>query len=108
VRDTAVSRKVKELYEFHCQVCGNRLKCEGGFYAEGAHIRPLGAPHNGPDVISNILCLCPNDHVLFDYGAISIADDLCLIGQSGRLRISDQHQIELSHLKYHRKMWGLS
>jgi predicted restriction endonuclease len=41
-------------------------------YAEAHHIKPLGAPHNGPDVRANILCVCPNDHVLLDYGAIKL------------------------------------
>ncbi|WP_406603762.1 HNH endonuclease [Neolewinella aquimaris] len=27
---------------------------------------PLGAPHNGPEDLSNLLCLCPNYHVKFD------------------------------------------
>jgi putative restriction endonuclease len=50
-----------------------------------AHIRPLGAPHNGPDVKENIIiCLCPNHHVLFDSGAITLADDLLVIGVDGR------------------------
>jgi len=106
VRDTGVSREVKALHNFHCQICGVRLDCEGGPYAEAAHIRPLGAPHHGPDVIGNILCLCPNDHVLFDNGAISIADDYQLIGRSGRLRVSHRHEIDPAQLKYHRKMWG--
>jgi len=43
-----------------------------GPYAEAAHIRALGLPHNGPDVLENLLCLCPNDHVRFDAGAIYI------------------------------------
>ena len=92
VRDTAVSREVKELHEFQCQICGIRLECEGGPYAEAAHIRPLGAPHHGPDVIGNVLCLCPNHHVLFDHGALAIADDLSLIGQEGRLRMANAHK----------------
>jgi putative restriction endonuclease len=108
VRDTAVSRKVKALHNFHCQICGTRLECEGGPYAEGAHIRPLGTPHNGPDVLENVLCLCPNDHVLFDHGAISIADDFQLMGKSGCLRIAKKHEIDPAHLKYHREMWGLA
>jgi putative restriction endonuclease len=77
-------------------------------YAEGAHIRPLGAPHNGPDVVENVLCLCPNDHVLFDHGAISITDDLHLIGRSGYLRTAKKHEIDPLHLKYHREMWGMT
>ena len=37
VRDTAVSRTVKALHNFHCQICGIRLDCEGGPY-ERPHI----------------------------------------------------------------------
>lgn len=106
VRDTAVSRKVKSLHDFHCQICGTRLECEGGPYAEAAHIRALGAPHNGPDVVENVLCLCPNHHVLFDYGSFSIADDYMLIGQEGRLRTVIGHTIDVAHIEYQRKMWG--
>jgi putative restriction endonuclease len=106
VRDTAVSRRVKALHDFKCQVCGTRLECEGGPYAEAAHIRALGEPHNGPDVIENVLCLCPNHHVLFDYGTISIADDYSLIGQQGRLRTLNDHAIDRAHIEYQRKMWG--
>jgi putative restriction endonuclease len=106
VRDTVVSRRVKALHEFQCQVCGTRLECEGGPYAEAAHIRALGSPHNGPDVIENVLCLCPNHHVLFDNGAISIADDYSLIGQQCRLRTLNEHTIDRSYIGYQRKMWG--
>jgi hypothetical protein len=70
VRDTKTSREIKRLYEFRCQVCGVRLEIEPGvFYAEGHHIQPPGRQHNGQDVSSNILCLCPNHHALFDYFA---------------------------------------
>lgn len=106
VRDTAVSRSVKELYDFQCQICGTRLQCEGGPYAEAAHIRPLGSPHHGPDVIGNILCLCPNDHVLFDNGAISIADDFSLIGVHGSLNICGAHSVDVVQPEYQRRMWG--
>ena len=106
VRDTAVSRRAKALHDFQCQVCGIRLGCEGGPYAEAAHIRPLGAPHHGPDVIENVLCLCPNHHVLFDNGAISIAEDFSLIGARGRLRVLDTHVIGPAYTEYQRKMWG--
>jgi putative restriction endonuclease len=106
VRDTAVSRQVKALHKFQCQVCGIRLECEGGPYAEAAHIRALGSPHNGPDIIENVLCLCPNHHVLFDNGAISIDDDFSLIGYEGQLRKTSAHKIEKSYLQYQRKIWG--
>ena len=106
VRDTTVSRRVKALHDFRCQVCGIRLECEGGPYAEAAHIRALGSPHNGPDLIENVLCLCPNHHVLFDNGAISVADDFSLIGSEGRLRTSSSHPVDLAHFEYQRRMWG--
>jgi putative restriction endonuclease len=102
VRDTQQARKVKELYEYHCQICGVRLEGLAGPYAEAAHIRPLGMPHNGPDSLDNLLCLCPNHHVLFDYGGIAIADDFSLLGSDGRLTVKPQHQINLVHIQYHR------
>jgi len=106
VRDTALSRHVKHLHEFRCQVCGTRLECEGGWYAEAAHIRPLGSPHHGPDTLDNLLCLCPNHHVLFDNGGFAIADDLSLIGIEGRLASSPDHPIDRQHLAYHRGLAG--
>ena len=69
VRNTAVTQWVKALYGFRCQVCGGRLETPVGPYAEGAHLRPVGQPHHGPDEASNVLCLCPNDHVKLDRGA---------------------------------------
>src|SRR6266542_2865195 len=42
VRDNDITRRVKELHEFYCQVCGHRLEFrKGEYYAEGAHIQPL-------------------------------------------------------------------
>ncbi|MEU5548162.1 YDG/SRA domain-containing protein [Micromonospora sp. NPDC047793] len=72
VRSTAVANGVKRLHGHRCQVCGIQLATPAGPYAEAAHIRALGKPHNGPDVPSNVLCLCPNHHVLFDTGAIYV------------------------------------
>lgn len=103
VRDTKQSIKVKKLYDFHCQICGIKLEGKSGAYAEGAHIQPLGSPHNGPDVSSNILCLCPNHHVLFDMGVFSIAQDLKLIGLEGTLKVVGDHKIDKECLLYREK-----
>lgn len=103
VRDTKQARRVKALYDYCCQVCGIRLESNAGLYAEAAHIKPLGIPHNGSDSINNLLCLCPNHHVLFDYGAFSIADDLSLLGIEGTLKIVRQHEIHIENLRYHRE-----
>ena len=83
LRDTRLARIVKESHKYRCQICGETLKLgDGTPYAEAHHIIPLGKPHNGPDVRGNILCVCPNDHVLLDYGAIKLdADRLDGIGK---------------------------
>lgn len=106
IRDTAMSRKVKELYDHRCQVCGVQLIGPGGPYAEGAHIRPLGRPHNGPDNADNLLCLCPNHHFLFDVGAFGIQESFELIGISGKLNRLPSHRIDKAHLQYHLAHFG--
>ncbi len=108
VRATKVSKDVKYLHDHQCQVCGTAIDTPAGKYAEGAHIKPLGRPHNGPDVLENILCLCPNHHVMFDAGTFGIADDFTLIGGlSGTLRLKRGHAIGQDYLKYHREHYGL-
>ncbi len=103
IRDTAQARQIKVLYDHRCQMCGTRLECPAGPYSEAAHIRPLGAPHNGPDTKDNILCLCPNHHVLFDNGAVSIAEDLALVGDDSDLIVHRNHHINRHYLAYHRE-----
>lgn len=107
VRDTKQAQRIKELYDYCCQVCCVRLEGTAGPYAEAAHIRPLGIPHNGSDSIDNLLCLCPNHHVLFDYGAFSVANDLSLLGIEGVLTVIAQHQISVGNLHYHREHYFL-
>jgi len=110
VRDTLRARRVKKWHDWTCQVCGVQLVTQSGPYAVSAHIRPLGRPDDGPDHESNMLCLCPNDHVRFDGGAIVVSDDFNVIEVAtgatvGRLRTKRQHQIDVEHLRYHRSRW---
>ncbi|MEX2411864.1 MAG: HNH endonuclease, partial [Candidatus Paceibacterota bacterium] len=73
LRDTNLARRVKEEKKYKCEICDQSLELkEGRLYTEVHHIIPLGTPHNGPDVRGNILCVCPNHHVLLDYGAIKL------------------------------------
>lgn len=107
IRDTKIAGDVKQLYDYKCQVCGFVIKTKNSNYAEGAHIRPLGLPHNGDDCLANILCLCPNHHVMFDKGCFSIADDFSLLGiEEGRLQVDKKHKINIENLKYHRLSHG--
>jgi putative restriction endonuclease len=103
VRASGVTRSVKSIHSFHCQVCNARLDTASGPYAEGAHIRPLGRPHNGADRTSNVLCLCPNHHVLLDFGAFTIGPDWKLWGVAGELLTSAKHVIEEENVNYHRE-----
>lgn len=110
VRCTEVSQYIKQLYDDTCQACGTRLPLPGGRgYSEGAHIRPLGRGHDGPDVSSNVLCLCPNCHVLFDKGALVVDTDMkvWVNGEPTRmLVVDDRHVIDDEHLVYHRDRYG--
>jgi hypothetical protein len=108
VRATAVSQFVKRIHDHTCQVCRTRLAVHGHGYSEGAHIRPLGGGHGGPDVPSNVLCLCPNCHVLFDIGAL-IVDDAMQVWVDGeprgQLTVDGRHVISAEHLAYHREYY---
>jgi putative restriction endonuclease len=110
VRNTDIATSVKKLHDHHCQVCGQRLVTPAGPYAEGAHIRALGRPHDGPDVLGNLLCLCPNDHVLFDAGSIYVDADGIVRDISGApvgpLRTVPGHGIDAGYLRYHREAHG--
>lgn len=103
VRDTKQSKSLKLFYKHTCQVCGIQINTAAGPYAEAAHIRPLGEPHSGPDTADNIICLCPNHHVMFDLGTFSIESDFSLVGIKGKLLVRDGHKIDVGYLKYHRE-----
>ena len=94
LRDTKISRKIKELYGYQCQLCGDVINFKNGQkYSEVHHIKPLGSPHNGPDVEGNVICVCPNHHALLDFGGIEL--DL------SQLKIPLNHEIHEKYIKYH-------
>lgn len=106
LRDTLIAESVKKEHDYVCQTCSTRIERLGGAYAEGAYIRPLGRPHNGPDTADNILCLCPNCHVLFEGWAFSIEDDGTLLGVlNGSLNELETHNVDRKHLGYHRRLY---
>ena len=94
IRDTEISRRVKALYAYRCQICGYTIDLGSGkLYAEAHHIMPLGSKHNGPDIVENIMCVCPNHHVLLDYGAIPISQT--------NLRTASGHIFSEAYINYH-------
>jgi putative restriction endonuclease len=110
-RDQRLVDRVKLLHRHQCQVCGLRLETRFSHYSEAAHIRGLGNPHNGPDEISNLLCLCPNHHVQFDTLAIFIDEDWNIRRSKDEERISTlrrhpEHEIDEQYVEYHRGLCG--
>ncbi|MEI5671844.1 MULTISPECIES: YDG/SRA domain-containing protein [unclassified Nocardioides] len=110
-RDTKVSKAVKALYDNRCQICHIRIELANGPYSEGAHIRPIGEPHNGADKVSNMLCLCPNHHVMFDRGGLYIASNFFVYERDGSPVgplnvVVSKHFLSADDLSYHRKHHG--
>lgn len=103
IRNYQRAINVKSWYGYACQVCSLAIKTTAGLYAEAAHIQPLGEPHNGPDIEANLLCLCPNHHVMFDNGSFTIADDFSLIGIPGKITVIGKHKIDRRFIQYHRE-----
>jgi len=94
IRDTRLTRKIKFLHAFKCQICGTSLDLtDGKKYAEAHHIKPLGSPHNGPDVLGNIICVCPNHHALLDYRAIRLDGNM--------LQDVDEHKVAEEYINHH-------
>jgi hypothetical protein len=72
-RDRKRAAAIKRKYENTCLFCGARLQVGiNRFYSEAAHIKPLGLPHGGPDRYSNLIVLCPNHHLQFDKGILTV------------------------------------
>lgn len=114
IRDTSTTRRLKRLYDYQCMLCNTRLGRTGGpAYAEGAHVRPLGRPHEGPDEPENIVVLCPNHHVMLDAGLLGIDPDTFEVRlapgaepvdyNGRRLQLRGGHTLRREHLEYHRR-----
>ncbi len=94
LRDTAAARQLKAEHDYRCQICDTTIELPGGLrYAEAHHVRPLGRPHDGPDVRENMVVLCPNHHAMCDYRIIRLSQDM--------LRRVDGHNVDPSFIAYH-------
>lgn len=102
IRNTAIGNLVKQMYRNRCQICDLGLETPSGIYSECCHIKPLGRPHNGPDILENVICLCPNHHVLFDAHAIHISDDFKIVETGKSLILNPDHRLNLDYIRYHR------
>jgi hypothetical protein len=94
VRDTALTKQVKLLHNHVCQVCSHTIiLADGSRYAEGHHVKPLGSGHDGPDIQTNIMCVCPNCHVTLNYCITAI--------DVSSLRYVPGHTIAVEFIEHH-------
>ena len=110
LRDTKLTLRIKELYRGRCLICDETIELKNGSYSEAAHIKPLGRAHNGPDSYSNVIVLCPNHHVEFDYGMVTMKmvdpKTLKVVHRdeenpfNGR-EVGLLHELNKAHLEYH-------
>lgn len=95
-RNRNLVEHIKRLYRNTCQLCGLQLQINHNkYYSEVHHIKPLGAPHYGPDKLDNMLCVCPNHHVLLDLGGIFL--------DVNSLFILPSHFVNVRYIEYHNK-----
>jgi putative restriction endonuclease len=73
-RDPQFRDMVLRAYDYRCAITGYQLLLGGtAFGCEAAHVKWHAA--GGPDRVDNGIALCPNMHLLFDRGCISLTDD---------------------------------
>jgi hypothetical protein len=93
IGETELSKKIKSINNYQCQICGKILFYPNGQrYVETHHLRPSEKPHNGPDVPGNIICVCPNHHAELDLGMIKI---------NYNNLITDKHEVDIKYILYH-------
>lgn len=96
IRDSALCKNLKLLHSNKCQLCSKVIEFDNGEkYSEAHHIMPLGKDHNGPDIKENILVLCPDHHVLCDFGGIKLNLE--------EITMHPKHEIDEEYIDYHNK-----
>jgi HNH endonuclease len=102
IRDSAAARRLKALYDYRCQICGERIELGfSSFYAEAHHIRPLGGPHGGTDTQDNMLVVCPTHHAMLDLGAAIFSSGEAVIIGGTLYPLTLRHLIAPESFDYH-------
>lgn len=109
LRSTLLATEVKRRYGSICQLCRVPVILSARQnYAEAHHLQPLGSPHLGPDILGNIIVLCPNHHAMFDRGVVTIVPQTLTIRHAtsgvfspgSRLYRHSWHNLDVNCLKY--------
>ena len=105
IRDTKKSAATKKLYNDKCQICGYTISFDGQQYSEVHHVWPLG--EGGIDDFDNMIVLCPNHHVEFDYAVIGFdhKDYRIIVDKNerpiGKIRFRKKHSLASPSVEYH-------
>lgn len=111
IRNTTLAAELKARYSHTCQVCGERRRrgVHDG-YAEAHHLKPLGRPHDGPDVKANLLVLCPDHHADFFFFNDTATTEIYTIAHAyereldgASLSVREDHDLDAAFLDYHNR-----
>jgi 5-methylcytosine-specific restriction endonuclease McrA len=115
VRDSKISRSLRNLYNNECQLCRYKLRnSNGDYYSEAHHIQPYNKVHRGDDNRQNLIVLCPNCHTQFDdlYYAIHPRTEKvhCIFGEDDHyhlevLKMKEGHILNPKYLLYTWKLF---
>lgn len=119
-RDHSINRKLRNLWNKRCAVCGNRAESRHDKTGiEGSHIYPV--KYGGPDQKGNILPMCRNDHWAFENGWIAITDEytvdyysqipdsvasLLNANQGDQLFLKEGYEPDRDYIALHRQIHG--
>lgn len=76
-RDELIRDASKQIAKYDCQGCNAKtfIDTNGFNYVEAHHILEYNSKEEGPDVLQNLLVLCPNCHSKIHYARIDILND---------------------------------
>ncbi len=105
-RNATRALRLKELYNYSCQVCGRAIRLDNRQYAETHHVKPRNG-HKGEDYWDNMIVLCPNHHVEFDNGVVCIDSKTLRFKHKfereidGReIHLEGEHRLRKEYLEY--------
>lgn len=101
-RDSFSPDRLKQEYEFRCQICKTALPYGDGLSCiQVHHLWPLGEPHNGLDTTSNMMVLCPNHHALFDRGVPRFVNNQTVEIYGTAYELTLRHEIAKECIEYY-------
>ena len=78
-RNQQIVKRLKQVYDCKCQICGERFLMDNGiYYCEAHHIIPIS--EDGSQMPENVIILCASHHRMFHYAKNRIVIDSIIDG----------------------------